>query len=304
MTRPTNRDPSRALSAAWSLPAGVLVVTLALAIADSVPRPVSADETGWMERFWSPYQELLDRHLEEHITAQGGLVSAFDYRAALDDERTAPLLSRQNRLLAEFDQDRLDTREAALSFWLNAYNYFMLEHILENPRGGELVGSVRDYGNLLNPYRVFRREIFDVGGRRYSLSGIENDILLGEGFAAKGWKEARVRFAVNCASVGCPPLRSQVYLPGNVDELLTENTRRAFNTERHLHLDGATLYLSRLFDWYAEHFVAEQGSIEGFVRAYADEGVREKVARAERIRFIDYDWTLNSPEHFPELAGG
>ena len=257
----------------------------------------------WMQTLWAPFQSLLDAHLEEKTTERGGLVSAFDYRAALDDERTPDWLETQRRRLAEFDRDRLDQREVAVAFWINAYNYFMIEYIMQNPHRGELIESVRDYGHLFNPYRVFGREVFDVGGRKYSLSGIENDVLLGDAFRDKGWKEARVHFAVNCASVGCPPLRAQVYLPGNVDDLLSENTRRALNTHRHLHRDGDTLRVSSLFDWYESDYVDEEGSVEAFILAHADEAVREKVENTRRMRFIDYDWTLNSPGNFPEFNG-
>ncbi len=246
---------------------------------------------------YAPYSELLERYLVERDLPDDGLVTAFDYRGALADD-VSGLLARQREALAGFDTDTLDTREQAIAFWLNAYNYFMIEYILENPHRGELIGSVRDYGSLFNPYRVFRREVFDIGGRKYSLSGIENDILLGDDFRERGWKEARVHFAVNCASVGCPPLRAVPYTADNVDTLLTENTRRAFNTPLHLRVDGDTLHLTRLFDWYEDHFVNEAGSVREFIREYADNTVREAIADTRRIRFIDYDWDLNEPDNF------
>lgn len=305
----TAPQPAPARAAPRPPIAAVLLALVMLAGAAFAPQgAVAAEDDGdaapdaWMKTLWAPFQSLLDAHLEEKTTERGGLVSAFDYRAALDDERTADWLETQSRRLAEFDRDRLDQRGIAVAFWLNAYNYFMIEYILQNPHRGELIESVRDYGHLFNPYRVFGREVFDVGGRKYSLSEIENDVLLGDAFRDKGWKEARVHFAVNCASVGCPPLRTQVYLPGNVDELMTENTRRALNTDRHLHRDGDTLRVSSLFDWYASDYVEEAGSVEAFILAYADEEVREKVENTRRMRFIDYDWTLNSPGNFPEFS--
>jgi hypothetical protein len=38
-----------------------------------------------------------------------------------------------------------------------------------------------------------------------------------------------------------------------------------------------------------------------FIRKYADAQVIEMMDRTERMRFIDYDWTLNAPENFPEF---
>jgi len=52
---------------------------------------------------------------------------------------------------------------------------------------------------------VFEREKFVIDGEKYSLNQMEKEILLGQDYAERGWKDARVHFAVNCASVGCPP---------------------------------------------------------------------------------------------------
>ncbi|MCC5886556.1 MAG: DUF547 domain-containing protein [Gammaproteobacteria bacterium] len=259
-----------------------------------------ADDAAMRERF-APFQTLLERHLEERDLEHDGLVTAFDYGAALSQADSSNLLAEQRRLLAGFDAKQISERAEAIAFWLNAYNFFMIAHILENPRRGELIRSVRDYGNLFNPYRVFRQAMFDVGGQRYSLDDMEKSILLGDEFRERGWKDARVHFAVNCASVGCPPLRKTIYLAGTLDAVLTENTRRALNTSRHLRLEGATLHLTRLFDWYASDYEEEAGSINDYLLQYADDRVREQIKRSERIRFIDYDWTLNAPENFPEF---
>ncbi len=284
--------------------AGLIKTTAAACLLTLASAPSSSDlsaaDIAMAERF-EPFQALLRAHLREKDLEYDGLVTAFDYEAAHAEEDTEGLLREQHQLLATFDPDALSTREEAVAFWLNAYNYFMIAHILENPRRGSLVGSVRDYGHLFNPYRVFSQDLFEIGGQHYSLDDMEKGILLGEAFKERGWKEARVHFAVNCASVGCPPLRQDIYLPSSLNAVLTENTRRALNTPRHLHLDGSTLYLTRLFDWYEDDYVEEAGSVRDFIAAYANERVKEKLDRSNRIRFIDYDWDLNSPANFPEF---
>jgi len=186
-------------------------------------------------------------------------VSAFDYRGAMADAQAGAWPREQRRRLVDFGRSALQNREQATAFWLNAYNFFMVAHILENPKGGRPVNSVKDYGSLFSPYKVFRRKIFNVGGALLSLDQIEKEILLGDDFKQKGWRDARVHFTVNCASVGCPPLRRQIYLPGNVDEMMTENTRMALNTPRHLRQEGTVLYVTQLFEWYADDFAEAAG---------------------------------------------
>jgi hypothetical protein len=277
-------------------------IVLFLALAALTFTPLAIADRGGVA-VYEPFSEILERHLIEKNLENDGLVSAFDYRAALDNPETAKLLARQRTILAEFDIDTLDSREQAIAFWLNAYNFFMIAQVLEEQPGGKLIDSVWDYGGRVNPFRanVFERDLFNVGGEKYSLDGMEKGILLGDAYKEKGWKEARVHFSVNCASVGCPPLRAEVYTPDNVDEVMTENTRRAFSTERHLRVDGDTLFLTALFDWYESHFVNEAGSVREFIKAHADDDVTSKVAATRRTRFIDYDWALNKPENFPEF---
>lgn len=251
------------------------------------------------------FSELLGRHLIEKRLENDGLVSAFDYQSAFEQSRSMALIQKQRRALESFDTAALDSRVTALAFWINAYNFFMIAQILEDPVGDNLVDSVWDYGGRYNPFRdsVFDFSRFDIGGSKYSLNQIEKEILLGEEYAQRGWKDARVHFAVNCASVGCPPLRAQIYTPENVDALLEENTRRALNTHRHLHVDNDTLHLSSLFKWYEGDYVEEAGSVRDFIRQHADQRVIDDINNTSRVRYIDYDWSLNRPGNFPELQG-
>lgn len=269
----------------------VLMTVVAALVLPSAP--VAAADA----RPFAEFQALLDRHLREWPLAGGGLVSAFDYRAALDDPGTRVLLRRQDARLAGFDPASLDRRADALAFWINAYNYFMLAHLLRNPIDGAPAASVRDYGSLIDPFALFGRELFVIGDRRYSLREIELDILLGEEFAARGWKDARVHFMVNCASVGCPPLRREVYTAANVERLLAENTRLALATPVQLRVDGATLMVTSLFDWYAGDFVGQSGSVEAFIAEHGGPGARAALEATGALAFIDYDWALNSPDN-------
>ncbi|HMB17286.1 MAG TPA: DUF547 domain-containing protein [Pelovirga sp.] len=262
-----------------------------------------ADINSELEELYAPYAEVLARFVVEKDLPGGGLVSAFNYEEALAESDTIALLNQQNANLVAFDPEALTEKYQSIAFWLNAYNFFMIEHLLTNPLKGQLVDSVWDYGGRYSPFKqhVFERELFTVGGKKYSLSAIEKDILLGSEYQRKGWKEARVHYAVNCASVGCPPLRNQLYTLTNTDDLLTANTVRAFNTERQLHIDGRTLMLSELFKWYADDFIEAAGNIHDFIKAYTDENRHSQIDQTDRVAYIDYDWSLNRPDNFSEF---
>lgn len=246
---------------------------------------------------FQPFQTLLSQYLIERDQPGGGLISAFDYEAALADGQTDALLADQRERLAGFDPAQLAERQQAVAFWINAYNFFMVDQLLTERPDGELVSSVWDFGGRYSPFvdSVFDRQRFVIGGRHYSLNQIEKDILLGAGFQARGWKDARVHFAVNCASVGCPPLRATIYRADNLEALLTDNTRRAFNSPRHLRLASGELQLTALFKWYQSDFVEAEGSVPAFIRRWAAPQVVAQLDDNLRIQYIDYDWALNRP---------
>ena len=265
-------------------------------LAAIMPLTAAADEATF-----DPFQRLLTQHLTESTTAEGGLVSAFDYEAALASSQTDGLLADQRDRLADFDIRSLDGESESVAFWLNAYNFFMIDQILTERPDGELVDSVWDYGGRVNPFvdSVFDREKFLIDGRAYSLNQMEKDILLGEAYANKGWKDARVHFAVNCASVGCPPLRDVVYTADNLEGLLAENTRRAFATKRHLEIKGDTLHVTELFKWCEGDFVEASGSRKAFIEKWADSALADRIEGTSELTFIEYDWSLNKPANFP-----
>lgn len=277
----------------WATRTLLLLALLSLSLPGMAADSVAA--------LYRPFQAVLERHLVERALPNDGLISAFDYEGARSTPATMALLRQQSESLAAFDIRALRQKDAALAFWINAYNFFMVQHLLENPRRGAVVDSVRDYGSLINPYRVFRQSQFDIGGRRYSLDQIEKDILLGQDFQQRGWKDARVHFAVNCASVGCPPLRQQIYTAENVEALLVENTRRALNTPYHLRREGETLFLTQLFQWYVKDYVEEADSVRAWLLKHADARAQGEIAATRREQFIPYDWSLNRPDNFPEL---
>jgi hypothetical protein len=273
------------------------ILSLLLAVWASVAQADANQE------LYGPYQEILGQFLLEKDLAGGGLVSAFDYAAALDQEQTLQKLTTQRKALAAFELSSLEGEAESVAFWINAYNFFMLNKILTDRPDGNLVESVWDYGGRVNPFvdNVFERKKFVIDGEEYSLNQMEKVILLGDDYADKGWKDARVHFAVNCASVGCPPLRDFIYTADNLANTLAENTRRAFLTGHHLRVEGETLYVTELFKWYEDDFKEAVGSRKAFIQAWVDASLAEQVAQTSTMSFIDYDWSLNKRSNFPEF---
>lgn len=254
-----------------------------------------------VEDVFTPFQEILSKHLVEKELESGGLVSAFQYPEASNYPITLELRNRQKDDLKKLNLSFLTTKNEANAFWINAYNFFMIDYILTHRKDGEIVSGVKDYGSFLNPYKVFKKEFINISGQKYDLDQIEKRILLGDKFKEKGWFDAKVHFAVNCASVGCPPLRKKIYTSSNTQDMLIENTKMALSTPRHLTLKGETLYLTHLFKWYAHDFERESGTVIKFIKKYAPKDISAKINEQTHIEYIEYDWSLNKPSNFKEL---
>ncbi len=126
---------------------------------------------------------------------------------------------------------------------------------------------------------------------------MEKGQLLSKAFKKKSWKDARIHFVVNCASVGCPPLANKIYTPEQLDKDLTEATRKALKTERHFKFHKKNLYLTQLFEWYKDDFKEAEGSVKSFLKKYTDSSLHNQIDTSD-IKFIDYDWKLNRPKNF------
>lgn len=179
------------------------------------------------------------------------------------------------------------SRPDRFAFWINAYNAFTLRLILDHYP----IDSIRSIGWI--PGGAFRQPFIALPALRkdpISLNTIEHEILRPE------FRDARVHFAIVCASKSCPTLRSEAYRGAQLEQQLDEQARRFLAEPTKNRFDGNTriLKLSAIFNWFHEDFERDAGSIAAFVTRFAPTPMAA-VARAAdvRIEYLDYDWSLN-----------
>ena len=225
------------------------------------------------------YRELLERYTIEVNDTAGTRV---DYEGL---QRSADWA----RLIASLDRSRpeeLRTRQEKLAYWINVYNILTIDLVRRNYP----VSSIRDLGSFLRP--VWQRQAGRVGGRSYTLDEIEREIL-------RGFGEPRIHGAIVCASVSCPSLRREPYEAASLDLQLDDSVRRWLADPRkgaRLDPSSGTVHLSRIFEWFMKDF-AEGGGARAFVRRYAQPEVASWLRESGEdgpIRYLDYDWSLNS----------
>jgi hypothetical protein len=250
---------------------------------------------------FSAFQKILDSGVTENHRDDGGYETWFDYTKIQSSPEMQIQVKKQLETLKNFDITQLKDKNTANAFWINCYNFFMIQTILSQGfKDNKLnISSVKDFGSFFNPYKIFKEKLHNVGGKLYSLDDIEKGILLGADFDEKKWKDARIHFAVNCASVGCPPLIKKVYQAKTLDDVLDDNVKRAMQTARHLRLEGDNLYLTHLFKWYQTDFEKDAGTVKEFIIKYlSDQEKINKIESIDKIKFIPYDWKLNQESHF------
>lgn len=253
------------------------------------------------ERLDEALRLLLNRLIGDAISPDGKTV---DYQRL----RSSRLYSRDFRgltiALNQFDPRQLRSRAEQICFWINLYNVLTLHAVIElNVRN-----SVSErWGGLT----FFRQAAYCVGGQRLSLDDIEHGILRanrghpflpGAQFAKNdprlAWVlprvDARIHFALNCASRSCPPIG--VYRPTHLDQQL--DLAAAHFVEQDIERVGETdMRLSSIFRWYQQDFGGVEGVID-FVLHFLPVGDPRRGWLVENRRSVNllyrpYDWQLN-----------
>jgi hypothetical protein len=207
--------------------------------------------------------------------------------------------------LRDFDPSLLTTRAEQLAFWINLYNGMVLDGVVS-------YGVRRSVTERLAGLGFFRRIAYNVGGLRYSADDVEhgvlranagNPFLPGPQFAAGDPRlihavqppDARIHFALNCASRSCPPIAA--YNAERIDAQLDLAARSFIDADLEIDEPRGALKLSAIFSWYQADFGGPEGMVR-FVRAHlpADDARRRWMDAQDAVDVIfkPYDWGLNN----------
>ena len=107
------------------------------------------------------------------------------------------------------------------------------------------------------------------------------------------WKDPRVHYAVNCASIGCPNLQDRAYTSKNTEVLLEKGAREYINHPRGAAFEGKKLVLSDIYDWFQEDFGGSDQGVLRHLRRYAAPDLAGKLESFSGRIDYQYDWSLN-----------
>ncbi len=203
-----------------------------------------------------------------------GRVTAED-RAALDAYIDA---------LAGVPVSRL-ARPEQRAFWINLYNALTIQVILEHYP----VETIRDIDISPGLFAdgPWDKKLIEIEGERVSLNDIEHRIL------RPIWKDPRLHYAVNCASLGCPNLQVVAFTAATSDSLLDAGARAYVNHPRGASFENGRLRVSSIYAWFTEDFGDSEAGVIAHLRRYAEPALEAKLARLKTIDDHAYDWRLN-----------
>ncbi len=221
--------------------------------------PSFAAAGDWQREF----SQLLDRYVKP-----GGVDYAAWHENAADLERLDGVAEGIAKGRPE------GSRDARLAWYLNAYNALILDEILER----------YPYANT-NPLRrkaFFSGKDLDVAGEKMSFDRLEHEIIRPE------FKEPLIHFALNCASVSCPPLLDRAYTAERLDADLRRQALKFLDgsNPEGLRVKGRAVHITPLFQWFSEDFGDDPLA---FINGVRD----EPLPRDAKVKYLNWDWTLN-----------
>ena len=181
------------------------------------------------------------------------------------------------------------SREEQLAYWVNAYNAFTLDLVLENYP----LESIKDIGSWIQipfintPWDI---KFIEIGDKVYDLNNIEHDIL------RKEFDEPRIHFAIVCASYSCPRLRRQAYTAEGLERQLATAAKDFLNDPTKNTIDPENPEISKIFSWFGGDFKKGQSLID-FLNQYTKVRIKE----GADISFRDYDWSLNDQSQIEDI---
>ena len=224
--------------------------------------------------------------------------ASVDYDAVLLEESgLRRFVATLGKVGPHSTSERFTTEPERLAYYINAYNALTLFGVVDNWP----IDSVQDVHGWLDPragFGFFYGLRFPLDGRGTNLYDLENEVI-------RGFVDARIHAAINCASRSCPALRPFAFEPVRLDDQLDLVTRDFCSNPLHVRVDeeAQEIQLSAIFEWYQPDFeeharrLGRPATIIDFILGFATPDVAIVVAEARnadfKVVFQPYDWSLN-----------
>jgi Protein of unknown function, DUF547 len=171
-------------------------------------------------------------------------------------------------------------------YWINLYNALTVSVILAHYP----VASIRDIRlSGLFSAGPWQAKLVTIEGEKVSLDDIEHRIL------RPIWKDNRLHYALNCASLGCPSLAPVAYTSANLEQLLEQGAWAYINHPRGVFCQDGACVFSSIYVWFQEDFGRNVAGVVQHLLRYANAALAAQLQAYRGKLKHDYDWLLNAP---------
>jgi len=225
-----------------------------------------------------------DLILQRYVTTtHSSGINRFQYSSVSEEDRK--ILRGYLRKMQAVEVSSLNLSEQK-AFWINLYNGLTVNVVLEHYR----VKSIRDID--ISP-GIFSNGPWDaklltIEGQDLSLNDIEHRIL------RPIWRDNRVHYALNCASIGCPNIQPKAYTSQDLEQMLEKAAHEFINHLRGVSFAGNRLMVSSIYFWFKADFGNSEKGIIRHLKKYLSPENTEKLNTLHNINIAhQYDWSLN-----------
>lgn len=234
----------------------------------------------------APWTALLARYVKPSPDG----INLVDYASFKRDGHGE--VKRYVKQLEAVDPAKLDKPEQ-FAFWANLYNAKTIDVVLDHypvksirdiSIGEGLFGLLKKSVGAGGPWKA---KVVKVGGRDLSLDDIEHGIL------RPVYKDPRVHYSVNCASLGCPNLGVAAFTGATLDAQLDAAARAFVNHPRGIAVSGGKVTASSIYEWFEADFGGGEQAVLAHVRKFATPERTAELSGISAISEYQYDWKLN-----------
>lgn len=259
----------------------ILSAAFALAAPKAQPSPhwEANDPNSTVRLDHAPWGQFLRDNL---VTNSPSHVNLVKYDAVTDEDRK--ILDNYVDAMAAVKVSKLNRGEQE-AYWINLYNALTLQVVLDRYP----VDSILDIN--ISPGLFSRgpwqKKLIEIEREKVSLDDIEHRIL------RPIWKDNRIHYAVNCASMGCPNLAPKPYTASEMDSMLDQGAHDYINSIRGADVKDGKLILSKIYSWYQADFGGSEKDVLAHILQYADEPLTRKLQDFSGEIEYQYNWELN-----------
>ena len=223
-----------------------------------------------------------DAFLKTYVVKSSDGINRVAYSKVTEGDKIA--LARYIDNLSKIPVSKL-ARSEQLPYWINLYNALTVQVVLDHYP----IESIRDIDISPGFFSEgpWDKKLVTIEGEEVSLNDIEHRIL------RPIWRDPRIHYAINCASIGCPNLSEDAYTHENTQDLLNRGAHDYINHPRGVAIEGDKLIVSSIYVWFSEDFGGTDAKIISHLMKYAAPILAEKLKQFNHISDNRYDWSLN-----------